>query len=62
MKVKWNNKLSSVQKMNGGGAQGGLPGIIEYLSETFDSADFLNNGEKYRYIEIVNLISVGITS
>ena len=44
------------------------PGIIEYLSQTYDCADFLNNDEKYRYIEdlsileIVNLISVGITS
>ena len=39
MKVKWNNKLSSVQKMNGGGAQGGLPGILEYLSQNNDGAN-----------------------
>ena len=54
--------------MNGGGAQGGLPGIIEYLSQTNDCADFLKSDEKYRYIddlsilEIINLISVGISS
>ena len=68
MKVKWNGKFSSTQKMNGGGAQGGLPGIIEYLSQTNDCADFLRSDEKYRYIddlsilEIINLISVGISS
>merc|ERR1711954_617574 len=68
MKVKWNGKLSSTHGMKGGGAQGGLPGIIEYLSQTNDCADFLSNEEKYRFIddlsiiEIINLISVGILS
>ena len=68
MKVKWNGKFSSTHGMKGGGAQGGLPGIIEYLSQTNDCADFLTNEEKYRFIddlsiiEIINLISVGISS
>ena len=68
MKVKWNGKFSSTKQMNGGGAQGGLPGIIEYLSQTNDCADFVKSDEKYRYIddlsilEIINLISVGISS
>ena len=68
MKVKWNGRLSSTKKMYGGGAQGGLPGIIEYLSQTNDCADFLRSDEKYRYIddlsilEIINLISMGLSS
>ena len=68
MKVKWNGKFSSTHGMKGGGAQGGLPGIIEYLSQTNDCADFITNEEKYRFIddlsiiEIINLISVGISS
>ena len=66
--MKWNGKFSSTHGMKGGGAQGGLPGIIEYLSQTNDCADFLTNEEKYRFIddlsiiEIINLISVGISS
>ena len=33
MKVKWNGCNSNEQNMNGGGAQGGLPGILEFLSQ-----------------------------
>ena len=68
MKVKWNGQFSSKQSMNGGGAQGGLTRILEYLSQNNDCASFLNNDEKYKYIddisilEIINLISVGISS
>ena len=46
----------------------GLPGIIEYSSQTNDCADFVKSDEKYRYIddlsilEIINLISVGMSS
>ena len=68
MKVKWNGHTSSVQTMNGGGAQGGLPGILEYLSQNNDCADFLSEDERYKYIddlsilEMINLVSVGISS
>ena len=34
MKVKWN-------KLNGGGPQGGLMGILEYLSKTNHNTDFI---------------------
>ena len=68
MKVKWNGCKSSTQSMNGGGPQGGLLGIIEYLSQNNDCASFLSEDEKYKFIddlsvlEIINLISVGISS
>ena len=68
MKVKWNGHTSIVQSMNGGGAQGGLPGILEYLSQNNDCADFLNDDQRYKFIddlsvlEIINLISLGISS
>ena len=68
MKVKWNGCISTEQNMNGGGAQGGLPGILEYLSQNNDCANFLDEDERYKYIddlsilEILNLISLGISS
>ena len=68
MRVKWNGKISSSQRLNGGGAQGGLPGILEYLSQNNDCADFLSEDERFKYIddlsilEVINLISIGISS
>ena len=68
MKVKWNGCLSTTQSMNGGGPQGGLLGIIEYLSQNNDCADFLSDEEKFKFIDdlsildIINLVSVGISS
>ena len=34
MKVKWNKSASSLHTLNGGGPQGGLMRILEYLSHT----------------------------
>ena len=54
--------------MNGGGPQGGLIGIIEYLSQNNECARLLPDDEGYKFIddlsllEILNLISVGISS
>ena len=68
MKVKWNGKTSSKRKLNGGGPQGGLMGILEYLSQTNGNTDFLNCEDKFKFIddlsviEIINMISQGISS
>ena len=68
MKVKWNGKISSERNLNGGGPQGGLLGILEYLSQTNDNVDFLSDDVKFKFIDdlsildIVNLVSQGISS
>ena len=68
MKVKWNGCTSKEKHLNGGGAQGGLLGILEYLSQNNDCGNFLSAEERYKYIddlsilEILNLISIGISS
>ena len=68
MKVKWNGQVSSERNLNGGGPQGGLLGILEYLSQTNDNVNFLAEDVKYKFIddlsilEIINLVSQGISS
>ena len=68
MKVKWNGKFSSTRDLPGGGPQGGTMGILEYKSQSDDNTDFLNENEKYKYIddlsviEVINLILHGISS
>ena len=56
MKVKWNGKTSSKRKLNGGGPQGGLMGILEYLSQTNGNTDFLNCEDKFKFIDDLSVI------
>ena len=54
--------------MNGGGAQGSLPGILEYLSQNNSCASFLADDERYKFIddlsilEIIHLVNIGFAS
>ena len=65
MKVKWKGYISTLRKLNGGGPQGGTLGIEEYLCQSNDNTDFLDEDEKFKYIddlsmlEVVNLVSIG---
>ena len=66
MKVKWKGLLSSPRALPGGGPQGGTLGIEEYLSQNNDNTEFLDEDEKFKFIddlstlEIINLISIGL--
>ena len=68
MKVKWNGETSGVRTLNGGGPQGGLMGILEYLSQTNDNVNFIPEEDRFKFIddlsllEIINLISLGLSS
>ena len=68
MRVKWQDKISSPHILNGGGPQGGLLGILEYLSQTNNNTDFISDDLKFKFIddlsflEIINLISLGLCS
>ena len=68
MHVKWNDVISKVRDLPGGGPQGCQIGMLSYLSQSNDSASFVQSDEKYKFVddlsilEVVNLISIGITS
>ena len=68
MRVKWNGVTSKSRVLNGGGTQGGLMGILEYLSQTNDNVEFIPVEDRYKFkddlsvLEIINLISVGLSS
>ena len=54
--------------MNGGGPQGGTLGILEYLSQSNNSADCVEPDNRFKFVddltvlEIINLLTVGISS
>ena len=68
MTVKWHGVRSKTKKLNGGGPQGGNFGILEYLSQTNNNFDFVEQDMVYKYfddasiLEIVNLLSIGLAS
>ena len=68
IRVKWNGEKSESEKINGSGAQGGLLGILEYLSQNNDCANFLEEQDRYKFIddlsilELINLVSIGLSS
>ena len=68
MSVKWHGCRSVPKNIHGGGPQGATIGLLEYLSQSNNSADCVGVVDRYKFIddlsvlEIVNLLTVGITS
>ena len=68
MSVKWHGCRSAPIKIHGGGPQGATLGILEYLSQSNNSADLVSLEDRFKFVddltilEIVNLLTVGITS
>ena len=68
MTVKWHGCHSLPRKVNGGGPQGATLGLLEYLSQSNNSADMVSESDRFKFIddlsilEIVNLLTVGLTS
>ena len=68
MSVKWHGCKSVPVKIKGGGPQGATLGILEYLSQSNNNADIVSDQDRFKFVddltvlEIVNLLTVGITS
>ena len=59
---------SNLKKLKGGGPQGGLWGILEYLAQSNNKTTSVKPNRKFKFIddlsilEIINLISIGLAS
>ena len=68
MCVKWNGVLSKIKSLHGGGPQGALWGILEYLSQSNDNTEYISNNDKFKFIddlsilEKIKLLCIGISS
>ena len=66
--VKWKDTYSDTKDIHGGGPQGGFFGIIEYLSQSNDNSETIDQEDKFKFVddltvlEIVNLLSIGMSS
>ena len=68
MKVKWHGHFSSERELNGGGPQGSTFGIWEYLSQSNDNAQCVDEQDRFKFVdnlsflEVIYLLNVGIAS
>ena len=68
MSVVWHGCQSVPRRIKGGGPQGATFGILEYLSQSNNNSDCVNEEDRFKFVddltilEIVNLITIGIAS
>ena len=68
MFVKWHGCSSVPRSIHDGRPQGATLGILEYLSQSSDNSDLVPEEDRFKFVdnlsvlEIVNLLTVGITS
>ena len=66
--MKWKGRLSSKRELKGTGPQGSIFGIWEYLSQSNDNANCLDESERFKFVddltflEIINLLNVGLAT
>ena len=68
MSVKWHNVVSKPKTVIGGGPQGATLGILEYLSQSNNCSDFVDQSDRFKFIDdltildIINNLTIGISS
>ena len=68
MQVKWKGNMSSKRELKGGGPQGSTFGIWEYLSQSNDNANCVDESERFKFVddltflEIIYLLNVGLAT
>ena len=68
MSVKWHGCCSSSRKLTGGGPAGATLGLLEYLAQSNNCADCVDSNDRFRFLddlsilEIINLLTIGLTS
>ena len=66
--MAWRGKLSSVRPLPGSGPQGSSWGILEYLSQSNNSADCVPEADRAKFmddltiLEVITLANVGLAS
>ena len=58
MKVKFNGATSTQHNLIGGGPQGTLLGLIEYIVQSNDAANCVDEEDRYRYIDDLSILEI----
>ena len=66
MQVKCKGEKSSIRELKGGGPRGSTFGLWEYLSQSNDNANSIEESERFKFVddlsflEIISLLNIGI--
>ena len=58
MRVKFNGQLSDVPTLIGGGPQGTLLGLIEYLVQSNDNADSISKENRFKFVDDLSMLEL----
>ena len=58
MQVRFNNSFSRVHRLPGGGAQGTLLGVIQYLVQSNDNADCIDPSLRFKYVDDLSILEL----
>ena len=58
MSVKWHGHQSVPRKINGGGPQGATLGILEYLSQSNDNADWVSEDDRFKFVDELSILEI----
>ena len=58
MQVKFNGKYSATFKLPGGGPQGTLIGLIEYMVQSNDNADCVDLDMRFKYVDDLTVLEL----
>ena len=67
-RIKWRGLMPSERLLPGSGAQGGMVGNLEYLSQTNNNSDHIPPEDRWKWVddlstlEVINMITVGLSS
>ena len=68
MIVKWHNKISKEEALNGGGPQGGYFGNLEFSAQSNESANCVRKESRFKFVddlttlEKINILTIGLTT
>ena len=58
MRVKFNGEISEEHQLVGGGPQGTLLGGLEYLVQSNDNADCVDQEDRFKYVDDLSILEV----
>ena len=58
MQVRFNNTYSEIYDLPGGGAQGTLLGVIQYLVQSNDNADCIDSTLRFKYVDDLSFLEL----
>ena len=56
--IACNNSFSRVHRLPGGGAQGTLLGVIQYLVQSNDNADCIDPSLRFKYVDDLSILEL----